>query len=50
MIYEFKERVVKLMFPLKYENNGALFIFPLDEKWESETWNNGDGYMYRISD
>jgi hypothetical protein len=47
MVYYFKGKdSSSLMFPIKDENDGALFIFPIDESWFSL---NKDGYMYRVS-
>lgn len=46
MVHNFKNTVASfsLLFPLKYKNEGALFIFPIDEVWTS----GDDGYMYRM--
>jgi hypothetical protein len=47
MIYYFEGKASSsLMFPIKDENYGALFIFPIGENWFSL---NKDGYMYRTS-
>ncbi len=45
MVYPFKGVHSELLFlPVMKENDGAVFIFPIDENWLSL-----DGYLHRVT-